>query len=97
MEGIRSASQAMVVGQTTDSTNRISRLVTIITISSSSLYFTLRKALRHHSLTLNFLAPLLTLSRHHEFVLPIFIFLWFFFHIRVSWATASFHVLYMND
>jgi hypothetical protein len=66
----------MVVDQTTDSTNRIHRLVTIIIISSSSLYSSMRKALSHHSLILNFLASLLTSSRHLEFVLPTFIFLW---------------------
>ena len=77
MEGISSASAAMVVGQTTESTNRIRRLVTTIIIisSSNSLSSSLRKAVRHHSLTLNFLASLLTSSRYLEFVPPTFNFL----------------------
>lgn len=82
MEGIPSASKAMVVGQTADSTNRICRLVTIIILSSSSsLSSSLRKALRHHSLTLNFLASLLTPSTYLEFVLPTFIYLFIFFFL----------------
>ena len=95
MEGIPSAGQAVVVGQTTDSTKRIRRLVTtIISSSRSSIYSSLWKALRHHSLILSFLASLFTSSGHLEFVLPTFLFPLIFFSL--SWATAPFRILHMN-
>jgi hypothetical protein len=104
----------MVIGQTTDSTNRIRRLITIISSSnsnssssssSSSLYSPLWKPLRHHSPILNFLASLLTSSRHLEFVLPTFIFLWFFYiyeylgqlllFMYFTWTAECNHVILM--